>query len=79
MSMPIENSPVEVGSDLPCPAGIATAASPSLNWSESVISTSWPFERLMIRTLIVPAEVSEENSVISSNSITGHIMKGQAG
>ncbi len=42
---------------------------PSLKFFESEIRTSLPFVRVIIRILMGPVEVSEENSVMSSNSI----------
>ncbi len=69
LSISVVKNPTDVGSERPCPAGIAMADKPSLNCFESEISTRMPFVMFIMRTLIVPAEVSAENSVISSNSI----------
>ena len=65
-------NPIDVGSDRPCPAGIAIADRPSLNLVESEIRTRTPFVKVIIRILTGPAEVSDENSVMSSNSIVSH-------
>lgn len=62
--------PTDVGSDRPCPAGIAMADSPSLNWFESEIRTRIPFVMFIMRILMVPVEVSDENSEMSSNSMS---------
>lgn len=62
-------NPIDVGSDRPCPAGIAIADNPSLNLLESDIKTRIPFVSVIMRILTGPPEVSDENSVISSNSI----------
>ena len=63
-------NPTEVGSERPCPAGIAMADRPSLNFFVSEIKTRMPFVKVIMRILIVPVEVSDENSDMSSNSIT---------
>lgn len=69
LSISLVKKPTEVGSERPCPAGIAMADSPSLNWFESEIRTRIPFVMFIIRVLMVPAEVSVENSEMSSNSM----------
>jgi hypothetical protein len=69
LSISVVKNPIEVGSERPCPGGIAMADRPSLKLFESEIRTSLPFVKVIIRILIVPAEVSDENSVMSSNSI----------
>jgi hypothetical protein len=69
LSISVVKKPIEVGSERPCPAGIAIADKPSLKLFESEIRTSFPFVKVIIRTLIVPDEVSDENSVMSSNSM----------
>jgi hypothetical protein len=70
LSISLVKNPTDVGSERPCPAGIAIADSPSLNMVVSDIRTRMPFVKVMMRILIVPAEVSDENSVMSSSSIT---------
>ncbi len=70
LSISLVKNPTDVGSERPCPAGIAIADNPSLNLFVSEIRTRMPFVKVIMRTLIVPAEVSDENSVMSSNSIT---------
>jgi DNA excision repair protein ERCC-2 len=69
LSISLVKNPTDVGSDRPCPAGIAIAERPSLYSSESEIRTRSPFFRLIIRTLIEPVEVNDENSDMSSNSM----------
>ena len=69
LSISVVKNPMEVGSERPCPGGIAMADRPSLKLFESEIRTSLPFVKVIIRILMVPAEVSDENSVMSSNSI----------
>ena len=76
LSISVVKKPIEVGSERPCPAGIAIAERPSLKLFESEMRTSLPFVKVMIRTLIVPAEVLDENSVMSSNSMADQTPNG---
>jgi hypothetical protein len=78
LSISFVKNPTDVGSVRPCPAGIAIAERPSLNLFESEISTRRPFVMFIMRTLIVPVDVSDENSVMSSNSMTNQIPEGRS-
>ncbi len=74
LSISFVKNPTDVGSERPCPGGIAIAERPSLNLVESEIRTRSPFVMCIMRTLMVPADVSDENSDISSNSIVNHYL-----
>ena len=79
LSISFVKNPIDVGSDRPCPAGMAIADRPSRNLSESEIRTRRPLVKFIIRILTVPAEVVDENSDISSNSIIGQVSYGLGG
>lgn len=79
LSISFVKKPTDVGLERPWPAGMAIADRPSLNWFESEIKTNIPFVMFMIRILMVPAAVSEENSEISSNSIFNQLSESLGG
>ncbi len=74
LSISLVKNPTDVGSERPCPGGIAIADRPSLKLFESEIRTRSPFVIFIIRTLMIPEEVSNENSDMSSNSIANQYL-----